>query len=406
MRAANLTLVARTVFAAASPPSRADVAAVTSMTRSTVSRLVDHLVAGGVLAELDPARRAGLGRPGTPLVPASGRFAALGLQVNIGFLAALVLDLDGTVRARRVVHGDLRGATPEATLGRLGALARDTVASAGDARLVGAGLALPGIVSPLGGTLLRAPNLGWSDVDVVTMLRQGPLAGVPVTVGNEADLAAATVSSSRPGVAGPLQDFVYVSGETGIGGAAVLDGVPMRGRHGWAGEIGHVTVDLDGRPCPCGSTGCVEQYAGKQALLAAAGLGTDDATSRLVTLVRSGDTRAMAAVDVAARALGAALAGVLNVVDLPVVVLGGHLREIAEVLAPTLEVTLRERVLSADWVPPTVEVAGDDPTPGALGAATRLLERLLADPGAWMADEPTPMTGAGSAAAGKVARRR
>ena len=118
--------------------------------------------------------------------------------------------------------------------------------------------------------LLRAPNLGWADVDVVTALGPGPLAGVPVSVGNEADLAAVTVSSVRPGVAGRLQDFLYVSGETGIGGAVVLDGVPLRGRHGWAGEIGHVTVDVAGPPCPCagpltgaGSGGAVWRNGGR-----------------------------------------------------------------------------------------------------------------------------------------------
>ena len=390
VRAANLSLVARTVFGAPSPPSRADVAALTSMTRSTVSRLVVQLVAGGVLAELEPERLAGLGRPATPLVPARGRFAALGLQVNIGYLAALVLDLDGTVLARRVLHEDLRGATPGATLERLGVLARDTLASVPGPRLVGAGVALPGIVSSGGGMLLRAPNLGWADVDVVTALGPGPLAGVPVSVGNEADLAAVTVSSVRPGVAGRLQDFLYVSGETGIGGAVVLDGVPLRGRHGWAGEIGHVTVDVAGPPCPCGSTGCVEQYAGKQALLTAAGLGAEDTPASLIAAVGSGDVRAAEAVDRAARALGVALAGVLNVVDLPVVVLGGHLREIAEVLLPVLEETLRERVISSHWVPPSVELADDDPAPGALGAASRVLAEVLADPAAAMAAEPAP----------------
>jgi predicted NBD/HSP70 family sugar kinase len=390
VREANLSLVARTVFGAVAPPSRADVAAATSMTRSTVSRLVDHLVAGGVLVELDPVRKAGLGRPATPLVPASGRFVALGLQVNIGYLAALVLDLDGTVRARRTVLADLRGAEPGPVLDRLATLALETIDAVPGPRLVGAGVALPGIVSAGGGTLLRAPNLGWSDVDVVAALARGPVADVGVSVGNEADLAAATVSWSRPGVPGRLQDFLYVSGETGIGGSVVQGGTPLRGLHGWAGEIGHVSVDLAGPPCPCGSTGCVEQYAGKRALMTAAGLGADDPPARLITAVRHGDAQAVAAVDLAARALGAALAGVLNVVDLPVVVLGGHLREVSEVLLPVLGATLEDRVLSAAWVPPRVELAGDDPAPGALGAASLVLAGLLADPTPWIAGEPVP----------------
>ena len=228
--------------------------------------------------------------------------------------------------------------------------------------------------------LLRAPNLGWSDLDVPALFDVARIGGVPVTVGNEADLASRTVSLAAPGRPGGLRDFIYVSGETGIGGAVVVDGVPLPGRHGWAGEIGHVSVDPSGPPCPCGSTGCLEQYAGRLALLAAAGLPEDAPTRALADLVRSGEDRATSAVDAAAWALGCAVAGAINVVDVPVVVLGGHLREIAELLRPRLEATLRERVISAQWVPPTIETAGDDPTPGALGAAYRELERVIADP--------------------------
>jgi len=119
IRAANLALVTRTVFAATEPPTRADVAHTTAMTRSTVSRLVDDLVSGGVLTELEPVARAGPGRRGTPLVPHGGRFAALGLQVNVGYLAAVVVDLAGAVRSRRVAADDLRSSDPAAVLDRL-----------------------------------------------------------------------------------------------------------------------------------------------------------------------------------------------------------------------------------------------------------------------------------------------
>ena len=154
-------------------------------------------------------------------------------------------------------------------------------------------------------------------------------------IGNEADLAAATVSLERPGRPGPVTDFVYLSGEIGIGGAVVFDGRPLPGRHGWAGELGHVTVDPSGPACLCGSTGCLELYAGKRALLEAAPVSRCDALpAALEERVRAGDETAGAAVERAAWALGVALSTVLNVVDVPVIVLGGHLRELADLLAP------------------------------------------------------------------------
>jgi len=401
-RAANLGLVARTVYAAATPPTRADVAAHTALNRSTVSRLVDDLVEARVVAELDPVSRVGPGRPGTPLVPDGSRYAALGLQVNVGHLTALVVDLAGVVRARRDVAADQRGSSPARVLTRLGRLARDAAAELPDGlRLVGGGLALPGIVEADTERLLRAPNLGWSDVDVAALLASGPLAWLPMTVGNEADLASRTISLTRPGHPGPVQHFIYVSGETGIGGAVVVAGQPLPGRHGWAGEIGHVTVDPSGPPCPCGSTGCLEQYAGKRALLAAAGLAAEAATAELLSRVSDGDPVAVAAVERAAWALGTALAGAINLVDVPVVVLGGHLRDLAGVLTPRLEATLGQRVLSAGWVPPTIRAGGGELAPGALGAAYRELERVLADPDSVIAapaladlsGHPSAMTG-------------
>lgn len=384
LREANLALVVSAVLGSPSPRSRADVAAATGMTRSTVSRLVDDLVAGGLLVELEQVAAARPGRPATPLA-ASPRVAALGLQVNAGSLASTVVALDGSCLAEVVDPGDFVDSEPGPVLARLGRLARATLDELpSDTRLVGCGLALPGIVSISPGVLLRAPNLGWSDVRPSDHLGPDALGGLHLMLGNEADLAALTVAQEAPGRPGPLPDFIYLSGEIGIGGAAVVDGRVMTGRHGWAGEIGHVCVDPDGPPCPCGSTGCLERYAGRHALLEAAGLPHDADPGELAERLRAGDAAATDALDRAAWALATALAGVVNVLDLPVIVLGGHLGRLVEALRPRLEPQLTRRVLSSRWLPPTIEVADDDPAPGATGAALAELARVVDQPARWL----------------------
>jgi predicted NBD/HSP70 family sugar kinase len=177
---------------------------------------------------------------------------------------------------------------------------------------------------------------------------------------------------------------VHLSGEAGIGGAVVVGGAPLGGRHGWGGEIGHVTVDPAGPGCSCGSTGCLEQYAGKPAVLAAAGLAPDVPMSELADRARRGEPAALAALDRAAWALGCALADVVNVVDVPVIVLGGHLRDVAALVAPRVEATLRRRVLSARWLPPTLQQAPATVAPGALGGAYLELGKVIADPARWL----------------------
>lgn len=384
LRETNLALVVREVVRSPTPRSRADVAAVTGMTRSTVSRLVDDLVAGGLLVELEQVAAARPGRPATPLA-ASPRVAALGLQVNAGYLAATVVALDGTCVTEVVDEGDFVASEPAPVLARLGQLARASIDGLpAGTKLVGCGLALPGIVSVGAGILLRAPNLGWSDVRPCDVLGADVLDGLEVRLGNEADLAALTVAQEAPGRPGPLPDFIYLSGEIGIGGAAVVDGRVMPGRHGWAGEIGHVCVDPDGPPCPCGSTGCLERYAGRHALLEAAGLPHDADPEQLAERLRAGDAAATAALDRAAWALAVALAGVVNVLDLPVIVLGGHLGRLVDVLRPRLEPQLTRRVLSSRWLPPTIEVADDDPAPGATGAALAQLAEVVDHPARWL----------------------
>ncbi len=385
LRASNLSLVARTVCASPEPISRAGVAKRTSMTRSTASRLADDLVAAGLHDELERAGTTGPGRPATPLV-AGGGVAALGLQVNAGFLAARVVSLRGDVIGEHIEVDDLVGSPPVPTLERLAAIARDVLdGMPSGVRLVGGGLALPGVVSTDTGTLLLAPNLGWADLRPVEHLPGDLLpagAGV-LRVGNEADLAARTVAEETPGRPGPVRDFVYLSGEIGIGGAVVLDGRVMTGQHGWAGEIGHVTVDPDGPACPCGSTGCLERYAGRHAILDAAGMDRDSTAADIATAAASGDARATEALGRAARALGIAVAGVLNVLDIPAVVLGGHLGQIADLLRPELERQLRTRVMSARWAAPTIVPAPVDLAPGATGAAMLELSLVLDQPALW-----------------------
>jgi predicted NBD/HSP70 family sugar kinase len=376
LRAANLALVLRTVCAADGPLSRADVAVRTGTTRATAARLVDELVAGGLLDEGERLALPRRGRPATPLLPGA-RIGALGLQVDAGLVAARVLDLRGRVVAERVEEADLVGSDPAGTLARLGALAATLLdGAARELQLAGAGLALPGLVD--GERLLRAPNLGWSDLDAVDLLAPHLPDGLRPVLGNEADLAARTVAEAAPGRPGPLRDFLYVSGQIGIGGAAVLGGRVVTGSAGWAGEVGHVCVDPEGPACRCGSTGCLEQYAGRHALLAAAGLPLDTPPAEVVARAADADVRR--ALDAAARALGVALAGVVNVLDLPAVVLGGHLAALAEPLRPRLEELLGRRVLSARWRRPVVAAVTGPPAAGATGAALRALADVLADP--------------------------
>lgn len=393
----NLALVLRQVAEAPHPPSRADIAAGTGLTRATVSTLVDALVGGGLVEELRPVARARAGRPATGLAVRAAAAAGIGLEVNVDYLAACVVDLGGQVRHRRVEDGDQRGRPPGTVLRRAARLGAQALAAAGAAGLTVAGVtvALPGLVQAPDGPLRLAPNLGWRDVDVVRRLaRDATWARLPISVDNEADLAA-LAELHACGPAAPAS-FVHVSGEVGIGAGVVLDGRLYRGRHGWGGEIGHVAVRPDGPACRCGSRGCLEQYAGQEAILRAAGVPAAAATSMggsatvagIAELARDGDPAVRAALAAAGTALGVVVAGAVNLLDVDAVVLGGIYAPLAEWIGPEVEREVSRRVLGAPWSAVTVRPSSVGPDAAVLGAAWSVVQGVLDDPADWLATAP------------------
>ena len=388
LRTSNLALLASRVFSSPEPVSRADIAAETGMTRSTASRLADELVAIGLVRELDPVASSGPGRPAVPLLPARGTFVALGLEVNVSRMAVRAVDLAGQVLAERIVVDDFSSSDAPAVLGRLADLLEPIAAigAVGSARLVGAALALPGLVRD--NTLLRAPNLGWSDIRPAEVL--APVLdrlGAGLVVGNEADLAALTTARVRPGAPGEHRDFIYLSGENGVGAGIVRNSEVWLGANGFAGEIGHIQVDPKGPECGCGNRGCLERFAGRRAILNAAGLPRGAGSEELLKACEDDASphheRARRAIDAAADALGIALGTAINILDIPAVVLGGHLAPLTGLLAPPLQKILSRRVLASRWSAPQILPAPDDETPGATGGAWSLLEGVIADPAAW-----------------------
>ncbi|MET8280986.1 ROK family transcriptional regulator [Micromonospora sp. NPDC005174] len=393
LRELNLALVLGRIAAADRPPSRADLATATGLTRATVSAVVEDLLAGQLVSEADPAPRAGAGRPARGLVLADTGPAGLGLEVNVDYLTVCVVDLAGQVRHRTVHRADLRPVAPEDALARLVDLAGHARADAArqGLTLAGAALAVPGLIDDSGQVRL-APNLGWRDVPVPELLSAHPaltdqVPGVPaLMVDNEANLAALGELHSRP--PGPAS-FLHISGEVGIGAGIVLDGALFRGVRGWSGEIGHFPVHPQGRPCRCGGRGCLEQYAGQEAIVTAAGLvraelPADTATARLAELAEAGDPDALRALHDAGTALGVAVASVVNLLDLDTVVLGGGYAPLAPWLCPPVLAEIGARVLTAAWSPVSVRPSTLGPEAAAVGAAGSVVRRIVARPAGWL----------------------
>jgi predicted NBD/HSP70 family sugar kinase len=391
LREHNLALVLQHI-AAGDPVTRARIAADTGLTKTTVSSLVDDLVSARLVVELGPEARGEIGRPGSALTLDSSGYAGIGLEINVDYIAVCLTDLAGEVRYLRTRPRDNRAQSPAKVLGRAVRMIRTAVARAQAARLTVAGLAVavPGPVETDRGLLRLAPNLGWVDVPVAAILADH-LADLDlaVVVDNEANLAA--LGELWFGGHHDLADFIHVSGEIGVGGGVVLSEELFRGVRGFAGEIGHVVVQPDGPRCRCGARGCLEQVAGQEAILRAAGLtgavGTSigqpgGSVAELLARARAGDPGTLRAVESAGRALGIGLSATVNVVDPSTVVLGGLYAALEPWLRGPLLEELSERAITHRWSPVRLLASRLGPDAAVRGAAGVVVKRVLSEPAA------------------------
>ncbi|GGW43674.1 xylose repressor [Streptomyces lucensis JCM 4490] len=372
MRRRNLARVMHAVSAEGSL-SRAAVASRIGLTRAAVSTLVDELIRWGLLEELGPERPGRVGRPGSALAVSGRGPAGIGAEIGVDHLAVCAVDLRGAVRARAVRHSANRGRAPEPVIEELTGLIRRVAADAEREDLWPAGIAVavPGLVARDGRTVVRAPNLDWHDTDLGVLLPSG----WPLTVDNEANFGALAELWLGDGTP---RDFLHVSAEIGIGAAVVVDGGLLRGTRGFAGELGHIPVRPDGPACPCGGRGCLEQYAGEEAVSRAAGLEPrEDLVGLLAERAEDGDADVRAALRDAGTALGIALTGAVNLLDPETVVLGGALAGLSPWLLPSLETELAERT-AGPACPVAVSTLG--PQGPLLGAAHSVVRAVLDDP--------------------------
>ncbi|WP_441247596.1 ROK family protein [Kitasatospora sp. McL0602] len=265
-----------------------------------------------------------------------------------------------------------------AEVAALGAEAQAEAAGLG-LRVEGRVLAVPGVVPHAGqGLIEHAPNLGWH---AVRPADHWPDPGTVPVPENEANLGAlAEYWQAEHGA----ETFVHISAEAGIGAALIVDGQLFRGSRGsrgFAGELGHIPVDPEGVPCPCGARGCLEQYAGEAAVLREAGLAAaGDPVARLAERAAAGDQATLRALERAGRALGLALVSAVNLIDPDSLVLGGAYAELAEWLLPAVRAELAARVRARPWPPEALRCSVLGRRGALLGAALLTTRQIIADP--------------------------
>ncbi|WP_406313373.1 ROK family protein [Streptosporangium sp. NBC_01639] len=365
------------------PTSRAELTSRMGLNRSTIMALTADLTAAGLVREELPKETGRAGRPSLVVRPESARVYVFALDVGVDRLVAARVGLGGTILDRRETVRRRGPFSLDEVVGPLAGFARQMHRrTRPDTVCVGVAAAVSGGVDRSDGIIRFGPNLGSVDVPFAAEMTRRLALGLPVTVGNDANLAA--LAEHTRGVGVGCRDLIYLHGDVGIGGGVIVNGQLLGGHQGFGGEVGHMVVNPKGRLCGCGSLGCLEAEAGERAVLEAAGrLGPEmgrDAVRAVVDAADRGDIVAQAALSRVGDWLGLGVANLVNVFNPEMVVFGGMLREVY--LGSAAQV--RSRV-AVDALSPSRDVLrlrtsalGDDAT--LVGAAELAFAQVLADP--------------------------
>lgn len=375
------------------PLSRAALAIATGLNKTTVSSLVQQLIDLGLISETGVGKNI-TGRPGIllQLNPIAG--GIIGAEIGVDFISVVLTDFAARVIWRHQERTDRREA--QATI--LRRAISNIQAAVKQARLhtlsiLGLALGVPGLVDVESGTLLFAPNLHWENVPLRQIFRSR--FNFPVYVDNEASIAA--FGETYFGVARGARNVLYVSAGVGIGGGLVLDGRIYPGGAGFAGEVGHMTLEPNGILCACGNHGCWETLAsqsavfrrvheciatGQMSLLARFKNGKREPLTIpvVVRAAEDGDMIARQALIETGKYLGVGLANLVNALNPEMIVFGGILSLAKEFLLPVIQQTISERALR--WSSRTTQIVvaqyGSDAC--VMGAVAMVYDQMLRQP--------------------------
>jgi predicted NBD/HSP70 family sugar kinase len=393
------------------PITRVAVAHRTGLSRTTVSSIVDELLADNLLFEGKTVEAAPTGgRRATLLHFNADAGYVIGVDLGRSHLTLLLTNLAGQIIARRSGPFDA-SLGPETCLQQVIASLMGFTAEhqIGWHQIIGVGLGIPGPMDAASRMLVRPPRMpGWDQFDMRTVMERA--CKVPMYFDNDANMGAR--GESQYGAARNVDNMAYVKVATGIGCGLIVNGDIYRGSSGAAGELGHVTIDDNGPVCDCGNRGCLEVVAGAAAVTMAASRGvypdrgdSHDATDSavvgpqragaldvadVVQAAIAGDSVAQEAIAGAGYHIGIALAGLVNIFNPSLILLDGSMARAGEFLLGPIRQGIARRSLAASSAATRIEMAQLGDNAIALGAVATVIEAAFGPPS--LTTMPAPAT--------------
>ncbi len=394
LRESNLSSVLRFLHSEVSI-SRAQLAALTGLNKSTISSLVEELLERGLVHEIG-INSVGAGRPAMLLEINPEAGSIIGVELGVDFIFVVITDFVGKIIWRRLAQAD-PAEEKETTLAQTLEIVNEAIKAGRELGLrpLGLGLATPGIVNLNEGVLVFAPNLHWRDVPLCKIFSEET--GLRVFVENDANAAA--VGEHLFGVARQSEDFIFVFAGVGIGGGLFLNGRLYRGNNGYAGEIGHslITSESSKAPCHCGNRGCWETYANQYSIIQRIQARLEVKRSSIIPrlmmeqnaplsipLIKQaadlGDAEAIETFAEAGKSMGVGIASLVNIFNPQKIVLGGPLIVAGDYLLPAIRESIVMHSLLEIHKQVEVVLSAFGPDASAIGAISMVVDDILSNP--------------------------
>lgn len=394
VRENNLSLVLRLIHTQ-SPVSRANLATITGLNKSTVSSLVDELIERKLVYETG-LNSTGAGRPATMLDINPQAGCIIGVELGVDFVSVAVTDFLGNILWRKKEDANPSD-NQENMIQQTLHIVKEAMMSGKKKgyHFLGLGLATPGTVDLAEGVLIFAPNLHWRNVPFGKIFSEQTKLRVFV----ENDANAAAIAEHLFGTARRCNDFLFVFAGVGIGGGLFLNGELYRGKNGYAGEIGHspIMAEPSQTVCHCGNRGCWETYANQYSIIQRVQARLEVKRSSIVPKLMAeqnspltisiikqaadaGDIEAIESFAEAGQAMGQGFAGLINIFNPEKIILGGPLSAAGEYLLPSIKETVARHSLPEIDQQAEVLLSPFGPDASLIGASAIVVHHALAKP--------------------------
>lgn len=361
------------------PISRAQISKVTSLNKSTVSTMVNELINKSFIYEIGPGQSSG-GRKPIMLYFNNHAGYSIGIDLGVNYILAILTDLQGAII--KEINEPLYNKDEESVLEQINTVINTLIDKSPSSPhgIIGIGIGVPGIVDAKE-NILFAPNLGWNQVNLKKTLEDK--LSIPISVVNEANAGAH--GEHLYGVGRNVSNLVYISIGIGIGSGIIINNNLYSGATGISGELGHFTIEANGKKCTCGSRGCWELYASESVLLEEIEKLNIFNSKEEVNIeninheARNGNEHVLQILNKIGEYIGIGLTNTINTFNPEMIIIGNRISRFENWLINQINRTLKERLSAFHQDSLNIKFSEMGYYSCALGASSLIISKFLSD---------------------------